>query len=63
MKYGGPEFGVPKKMLTLEEALQYITFITEQGLDKAAQRNKNISKLKVPNIEKNLKAIREIENK
>ena len=63
MKYGGPEFGVPKKMLTLEEALQYITFITEQGLDKAAQRNKNISKLKVPGIEKNLKAIREIENK
>jgi len=63
MKYGGPEFGVPKKMLTLEEALQYITFITEQGLDKAAQRNKNISKLKVPCIEKNLKAIREIEKK
>lgn len=62
MKYGG-EFGNPKQMLTLEEALQYITFITEQGLDKAAQRNKNISKLKVPGIEKKLKEIQEIENK
>lgn len=63
MKYGGPEFGVPKKMLSLQEALQYIEFITQQGLKQAAKRNKNIVPNSVPNIEKNLKAIREIENK
>ena len=63
MKYGGPEFGVPKKMLSLQEALQYIASITQQGLQEAAKRNKNISPNSVPNIEKNLKAIREIENK
>jgi hypothetical protein len=63
MKYGGPEFGVPKKMLSLQEALQFIASITQQGLQTAADRNKNISPNTVPDIEKKLKAIREIENK
>ena len=62
MKYGG-ERENPKKMLSLQDALQYIEFITQQGLSTAAERNKNIVPDTVTNIEKKLKKIQEIENK
>lgn len=62
MKYGG-ERQNPKKMLSLQDALQYIEFITQQGLSTAAERNKNIVPDIVTNIEEKLKKIQEIENK